>query len=70
MMKYSMKKEHKVTAGMGVLIKEKYKHNIEDTHYINKRRTTLDIGKEKIHLISIYAPDANKNKEEIDNELL
>lgn len=30
-------------------------------------RVTLDMGKEKIHFISVYAPDASKSKEEIDS---
>lgn len=30
-------------------------------------RVTLNIGKERMHFISVYAPDTSKSKEEIDN---
>lgn len=68
-LKYSgSNKDRRATAGVGILIRNKFKHNIEDTSYTSERiiRVTLDLGKEKIHFISVYAPDINKSKEEIE----
>lgn len=67
--KYSGSEKHKrASAGVGMLIKEKFKYNIEDTSFVNERilRITIDIGKGKWHFISVYAPDNGKSKEEID----
>lgn len=70
LLKYSGKGKHeRATAGVGILIKEKYVQSIEDTQYINERilRVTLNMGEEKLHLISVYAPDINKRKKESDD---
>ncbi|XP_050455169.1 craniofacial development protein 2-like [Cataglyphis hispanica] len=70
-LKYSGPEKHRrATAGVGMLIKDKYKYSIEEeTSYTSERimRVTLDIGREKIHLISVYAPDSNKSEKEIDD---
>jgi len=56
------------TASVGLLISNKLTKNVKDTFYVNERvlRVVLDIGKDKIHLLNVYARDANKTKEEMD----
>ncbi|XP_050456668.1 craniofacial development protein 2-like [Cataglyphis hispanica] len=69
-LKYSGPEKHRrATAGVGMLSKDKYKYSIEETSYTSEKimRVTLDIGREKIHLISVYAPDSNKSEKEIDD---
>lgn len=62
--KYSGSEKHK-RASAGILIKEKFKYNIENTSFVNERilRVTIDIGKGKWHFIRVYAPDNGKSKE-------
>jgi len=45
-----------------------FTQNIKDTFYVNKRilRVFLDIGQDKILVLSVYAADAHKTKKEID----
>ncbi|XP_055378928.1 craniofacial development protein 2-like [Condylostylus longicornis] len=67
-LKYSGKEQaQRASAGVGMLVSTKYIQNIEETHYINERilRVVIDGGKEKLHFISVYAPDTNKSNEEI-----
>lgn len=69
-LQYSGKeKSERAKTEVGILIREKYRQNIEDVQYINERiiRVMLNIGKERIHFISVYSPDTSKSKEEIDN---
>lgn len=49
-----------------MLIKEKFKYNIEDISFVNERilRVTIDIGKGKWHFISVY--DTDKSIEKTD----
>jgi len=57
-LKYCGGEKHKrATASVGLLINNKFTQNIKDTFYVNERilRVVLDIGKDKIHLLSVYA---------------
>ncbi|XP_055377908.1 craniofacial development protein 2-like [Condylostylus longicornis] len=69
-LKYSgIAKSKRAVAGVGILINTKLIPNIEDTYYVDERiiKVVLDIGKEKIHFLSVYAPDSSRKKEETDN---
>lgn len=50
------------------MISDKFRHNIEETNYVNKRiiRIVINMGKERIHFIGVYAPDETKSKKEIE----
>lgn len=68
---YCGKEHERATAGVGILINSKYEGNIEETHYINERmmRVALDLGERKLHIVSIYAPDTGKPKEDTNSIL-
>lgn len=53
-------------SGVGLLIDRKYKDHIEKEEYISDRilLVTLNVNKENIHLISVYAPDISKDRAE------
>jgi len=61
-------KDKAASSGVGMLIHEKYKQNIEDIKYVNHRIliVTLKTNNEEIYLLSIYAPDISKPKEEVE----
>lgn len=62
-------KQERAQAGVGLLLHEKYQNNIEDIKYVNERilKTTLKINNTVTHLLSIYAPDISKPKEESEH---
>jgi endonuclease/exonuclease/phosphatase family metal-dependent hydrolase len=56
-------------SGVGILLNEKYEHTIkDDIDYVSDRilRVTLSINNTSVHLISIYAPDICKPREETE----
>ena len=59
-------KEERVHAGVGLLIHKKYMNNIDSIEYINERiiQVTLTFPKAKWCLLSLYAPDISKTKEQ------
>lgn len=66
---YSGVAKHKrATAGVGLLMAEKYEHLIQDIHYVNERilKVSLNVGTGNFNLISVYAPDISKSKDETE----
>ncbi|KAH1026589.1 hypothetical protein HUJ05_000230 [Dendroctonus ponderosae] len=64
---YSGVAKHKRSvAGVGILISEKYEKSMQDIQYINERILIASLETEKgtLHILSVYAPDINKSKEE------
>ena len=67
---YSGKDKHKrATSGVGILLHEKFENNIIETKYVNDRilQVTIELKDRKCtHVISVYAPDTSKPREEIN----
>lgn len=62
-------KNERAASGVGILIHEKFEDRICNTKYINDRllQITMELQQSRqTHIISIYAPDINKPKAEID----
>jgi hypothetical protein len=59
-------KEERACAGVGLLIHKKYMNNIDNIGYISERiiLVTLKFPKAKWCLLSLYAPDISKPKEQ------
>ena len=67
---YSGKDKHeRATSGVGILLHEKFENNIIETKYVNDRilQVTIELKDRKCtHVISVYAPDTSKPREEIN----
>jgi len=61
-----IQKEERAHAGVGLLTHKKYANNIEDIEYISERiiQVTLKFPQTKWYLLSLYAPDISKPKEQ------
>lgn len=59
-------KEERAKEGVGLLIKSKYKDAIKTCQYINSRilQILMETHDTKIHIISVYAPEACKPLQE------
>lgn len=60
------KKEERASAGVGLMIHEKFSNNIEEIEYVNERiiLVTLKFPNATWYLLSVYAPDISKTKEQ------
>ncbi|XP_045461580.1 craniofacial development protein 2-like [Harmonia axyridis] len=58
----------RASAGVGILVAEKYEPFIDNIQYIDERILVLSLNSEcgKTHIISVYAPDSSRKKEETD----
>uniref|UniRef100_A0AAR5Q370 Endonuclease/exonuclease/phosphatase domain-containing protein n=1 Tax=Dendroctonus ponderosae TaxID=77166 RepID=A0AAR5Q370_DENPD len=62
-------KNERATSGVGILMNGKVENNISGINYVNDRllQLTVKLQKSKTsHIISVYAPDINKPRVEID----
>lgn len=59
-------KNQRAHAGVGLLIHGKFENHIDNVEYVdhNIMYVTLKFNSERIHVISVYAPDINKPREE------
>lgn len=62
-------KNERAYAGVGILIHKNLVDNITDIKYISERMllVELNLGCEKLNLISVYAPDTGRAKQERDD---
>lgn len=61
--------EKRAHSGVGMLIHKKYKQSIEQEQYISDRllQVTINAKGERIQLLSVYASDISKEREEREN---
>lgn len=62
-------KEEYANSGVGFLIHERWETNIEDIAYISHRilKVTFLLENNKLHMISVYAPDMGRPEQETDS---
>lgn len=58
----------RASGGVGILVAEKYEPSINNIHYIDERILVLSLNSESgnINIMSVYAPDSSRKKEETD----
>lgn len=61
-----VEKEKRAKEGVGLLIHNKFKSNINNVSYISSRiiAVSINTGNQKLNVISIYAPEDNKPQQE------